>query len=193
MLTRRAVWLPVAVLGLSACRPRSRTTSVAIDGPSAVGGPFQLVDADGHPVTEAVLKGKWTAVYFGYTYCPDVCPTTLQALKEGLEKLGARGKDVQSILISVDPDHDTPAVMKAYVDNPGFPAGLKGFTGSADQIKAAAKAYKVFYEKGPDGLVQHQSIIFLMDPQGRLARPLTGEQSPSEIAAQIGDAMRQAS
>jgi len=67
---------------------------VAIDGPSAAGGPFQLVDADGHPVTEAVLKGKWTAVYFGYTYCPDVCPTTLQALKEGLEKLGARGKDI---------------------------------------------------------------------------------------------------
>lgn len=191
MFTRRAMTFALASLALAACKPQARTVTTADSGTPAIGGPFQLVDTRGRTVDENILKGRWSAVYFGYTYCPDVCPTTLQALRAGLDKLGKKGGEVQSILISVDPDHDTVEAMKDYIDNEAFPKGLIGLTGSADQIAAVAKAYKVYYQKDAAGLVQHQSIIYLMDPQGRLARPLTGDLSPDQIAAQIGDAMRQ--
>ena len=175
----------------AACGPKKAAQSTAIPG---IGGPFSLVDQDGKPVTEAVLKGKWTAIYFGFTYCPDICPTSLQALKEGLDKLGAKGKSVQTILISVDPERDTPAVLKTYLDNPSFPVGIRGLTGTPEQVAAAAKAYRLYYAKqgeGPDYQVQHQSIIYLMNPEGELARPLTHDLTPDQIAAQIGDALRQ--
>ena len=191
MFTRRLFVAAAGLFMLTACQPAARNISSADAGAPAIGGPFQLIDADGKPVTEAVLQGKWSAIYFGYTACPDVCPTTLQALKEGLGKLGADGSKVQTIFISVDPEHDTPAVMKAYIDNSAFPAGMQGLTGTPDQIARTAKAYKVFYQKAEGGLVQHQSIIFLMNPKGQLARPLTGEMSPDQIASQIGDALRQ--
>ena len=191
MMHRRLFAVAALASLAAACGPKKAAQSAAIPG---VGGPFSLVDQDGKPVTEAVLKGKWTAIYFGFTYCPDVCPTSLQALKEGLDKLGAKGKSVQTILISVDPERDTPAVLKTYLDNPSFPAGIRGFTGTPEQVAAAAKAYRLYYAKqgeGPDYQVQHQSIIYLMNPKGELARPLTHDLSPDQIAAQIGDALRQ--
>lgn len=195
MLSRRHLALTAFAALLAGCGGGGGTSgSVQSSGEASIGGPFTLVDTDGQTVTEDVLKGKWSAIYFGYTYCPDVCPTSLQALKEGLDKLGARGKQIQTILITVDPERDTPEVLKAYVDNPTFPDGLRGFTGTPDQIADVAKAYKVFYQKdgsGNDYLVQHQSVIYVMDPQGRLARPLTHDLSPAEIANQISDAMRQ--
>lgn len=188
----RRLFAASAIAALAAaCGPKATTSAPAAP---AIGGPFTLIDQDGKPVTEAALKGKWSAIYFGFTYCPDICPTSLQALKEGLDKLGSKGKSVQTFLISVDPERDTPAVLKAYLDNPSFPAGIRGLTGTPEQIAAAAKAYKLYFAKqgeGPDYQVQHQSIIYLMNPKGELARPLTHDLTPDQIALQIGDALRQ--
>ena len=191
MLTRRqALSFAAAAAALSACKPAER--SEAQSGAPAIGGPFTLVDQDGRTVTEKDLLGHWSAIYFGFTYCPDICPTSLMALKEGLAKLGRKGEQVKTYLISVDPERDTPQAMKAYVANEMFPKGLIGLTGTPEQVAAAAKAYKMYYKKDGEGegyLINHQSIIYLMNPKGELARPLTHELTPEMIAQQIGDAM----
>jgi protein SCO1/2 len=194
MTYRRSLLLGTAATmlcgaALAACQPR-RISAAEDQPPADIGGPFTLVDADGREVTEAALKGHWSAIYFGFTYCPDVCPTSLFTLKEGLDELGPRGREVQPILISVDPERDTPQVMKAYIETPGFPENLRGFTGTAEQIAAVADAYKIYYRKTEDGLVQHQSFFLLMNPDGEFDRPLPYGLSPTEIATQIGDAMR---
>jgi protein SCO1/2 len=194
MFSRRAlVTLAFAGLALAACDPKPRPNRTVSSGPADIGGPFSLVDQNGKPATEAILKGKWSVIYFGYTYCPDVCPTSLQTLAAGLDKMGAKGADVQTILISVDPARDTPAQLKAYVKSEVFPKNLIGLTGTPEQVAAAAKAYKFYFKKagdGPDYLVDHLSIMYLMDPNGNLDRPLTHGQTPDEIATQIRDAMK---
>ena len=159
-----------------------------------VGGPFQLVDQTGKPVTEAVLKGKWSVVFFGFTYCPDVCPSTLQAMGLAQERLGAKARDVQFVFVSVDPERDTPAQMATYLDNDVFPKGALGLTGTPAQAAAAAKAYRVFYEKqgaGADYLINHSTPSYLMNPQGRFDRVLPFGIGPDEIVTQISAAMRE--
>jgi protein SCO1/2 len=194
MQTRRAlVSLGLAGLVLAACDAKPRPAATTSTGAADIGGPFTLVDQDGKPATEAMLQGKWSVIYFGYTYCPDVCPTSLQALAAALQTMGRQGEAVQTILISVDPERDTPAQLKSYVKSEVFPKGLVGLTGTPEQVAAAAKAYKFYYKKagdGPDYLVDHLSIMYLMNPEGKLDRPLTSGQTPAEIAAQIRDAMK---
>lgn len=161
--------------------------------PALVGGPFTLVDQDGRTVDESLLKGKWSAVFFGYTYCPDVCPGTLQVLAQGLDRLGPKAKDVQVVFVSVDPARDTPAQLKTYLSSPVFPKGAIGLTGTPQQVAEVAKAYRVYYAKsgdGPDYAMDHSSIVYLMDPKGRFDRVLAFGLTPEEIAKQIGDAMR---
>ena len=168
MMHRRLFAVAALASLAAACGPKKTAQSAAIPG---IGGPFSLVDQDGKPVTEAVLKGKWTAIYFGFTYCPDVCPTSLQALKEGLDKLGAKGKSVQTILISVDPERDTPAVMKAYMG--AFDPAFVALIPTPEQLAALAKDYKVYYKK-VDGKtptsysMDHSAASFVYDTEGRL-------------------------
>lgn len=162
-------------------------------GSVTVGGPFNLVDVNGKAVDQSVLKGKWTAVFFGFTYCPDVCPTTLQAIAEAQDRLGPKADQLQIIFISVDPERDTPAQLKAYLANEAFPKGTLGLTGSPQQVAAAAKAYRVFYERsgeGSDYLVNHSTATYLMNPQGRFARVLPFGVGPDELVRQISAAMR---
>ena len=166
--------------------------NVDSSGTAAVGGPFQLIDQDGRAVDERVLTGKWSAVFFGYTYCPDVCPTTLQTLSAASDKLGARAKNLQVVLISVDPARDTPKQLKLYLSNQGFPKHALGLTGAPEQVAAVERAYKVYAAKtgsGDDYLMDHSAVIYLMDPQGRFARPLSEAMKPDGIAQQIADAM----
>ena len=173
-----------SALALGACRPEPP--------PAAIGGPFTLVDQDGRAVDERVLQGKWTAIYFGFTYCPDFCPATLQVLKEAKQRLGRRGDNLQVVLISVDPERDTPALLKTYLQNEAFPEGTIGLTGTPEQVAAAAKAYRVFYRKagtGEDYTVDHASLVYLMDPKGRYDRVIANGTSPEETARIIGDAM----
>ena len=171
-------------------RPPPEATSSPQAGP---GGPFTLVDTTGRPFTEAGLKGRWSIVFFGFTFCPDVCPTTLDTLGRTLDLLGPDGKKVQIIFVSVDPERDTPAQMAAYLNNPAFPPGVVGLTGTPEQVAAVARAYKVYYEKQGEGdayLINHSSISYLMDPSGQFARVLPYGMAPEALAGQVRDAMK---
>jgi protein SCO1/2 len=162
--------------------------------PVAVGGPFQLVDQNGAPTTEKALKGKWSAVFFGFTYCPDVCPGTLQGLAAATEQLGPKADDFHIVFISIDPARDTPEQMKTYLSAPYVPKSTLGLTGTQAQVQAAAKAYKVYYAKvgdGPGYTMDHSTAIYLMDKKGRFKTVIPYNLPPEDIARRIKDAMRE--
>jgi len=162
-------------------------------GQPLIGGAFSLVDTQGRPVDQRLLEGKWTAVFFGYTYCPDVCPATLQTLQAASEQLGGRAKDLQVVLITIDPARDTPQALGSYVESFDFPGGVHALSGSPEQIDAAAKAYRAYYRKrgeGPDYLMDHVTTVYLMDPRGRFDRPLSNGLDAAGMAGQIQAAMK---
>jgi protein SCO1/2 len=154
---------------------------------SAIGGPFKLVDQNGRTVTSADLEGKWLLVYFGYTHCPDACPTALNNIALALSDLGAEKKEVRPVFITVDPERDTSRALKDYVS--AFDAPILALTGSAADIAQAASAYRVYYAKHPeaggDYSMDHSSIIYVMDPKGRFTASFTGEDPPEQIAARL--------
>ena len=154
---------------------------------SAIGGPFRLVDQNGKTVTDADLKGKWSLIYFGYTHCPDACPTALNDIAVALDELGPKRAAVRPVFITVDPERDTPEVLKAYVT--AFDAPILALTGTPEEIAQAAKGYRVYYAKHPeaggDYSMDHSSVIYVMDPQGRFTASFTQENSPEEIAARL--------
>jgi len=187
------VLLLVLLGGVGALMWRLSAPTATSASASPIGGPFHLTDQDGRPVDQRLLAGKWSAVFFGYTYCPDVCPATLQALGAASRKLGDP-KDFQVVFITVDPDRDTPRQMKTYLDSQGFPVHVVGLTGTPAEIAAAAKAYSVYYAKsgsGADYTMDHSAAVYLMDPKGRFARPLSHDMTPDLIAQQIKDAEAQ--
>ncbi len=154
---------------------------------SAIGGPFRLVDQDARTVTDADLKGKWLLVYFGYTRCPDACPTALNDIAIALDDLGAKRGAFRPIFITVDPERDTPEVMKAYVES--FDAPILALTGTPAQLAEAAKSYRVYYakhpEQGGDYSMDHSSVIYVMDPDGRFTASFTPESTPEQIAERL--------
>ena len=155
-----------------------------------IGGPFTLVDQDGRTVTEAAFKGKPTLIYFGFTFCPDVCPTSLLLMETALEKLGPdAASKVNLVFITVDAERDTPALLKGYVTN--FGPTFIGLTGTPEQVAAAARAYRVYYQKvpGKDGgpyLMDHSSIVYLLDRNGRFVTHFTHDAKAEAIAAAVG-------
>jgi protein SCO1/2 len=164
----------------------------AVDS-AAIGGPFQLVDSAGHPVSDQAFRGKYMLVYFGYTFCPDVCPTTLSSVADAVDKLGTKADRLQPLFITVDPKRDTPAVVKQYAA--AFGPRIVGLTGTPEQIAAAAKAYRVYYAEhrtgpGPDDYsMDHSSVLYLMGPDGRFIAPVRADQTGPEIAAALGKLM----
>lgn len=156
---------------------------------ATVGGPFALENGDGKPVTDRDFRGRYMLVYFGYTFCPDVCPTTLNAVADAMDKLGAKADRVQPLFITVDPKRDTPPVVKQYAA--AFGTRVIGLTGTQEQIAQAAKAYRVYYAEhrtgsGPnDYSMDHSSILYLMGPDGHFIAPIRADQSGDEIAATI--------
>lgn len=172
-------------------RPGSeRMASVMTTGEPRVGGPFSLVDHTGRSVTESDYRGHFLLVYFGFTYCPDVCPTELQVMATALEELGRKAERVQPLFITVDPERDTTSVLADYVKH--FYPRLVGLTGSVDQIAAVARAYRVYFAKEPESQaggssynVNHSSYIYLMDPAGRFLDHFTFGTAPEEIARRI--------
>ena len=154
---------------------------------SAIGGPFRLVDQNGKTVTDADLKGKWSLVYFGYTHCPDACPTALNDIAIALDQLGPKREAVRSVFITVDPERDTPEVLKDYVTSFGAP--ILALSGSPEEIARAAKAYRVYYAKHPepggDYAMDHSSVIYVMDPEGRFTASFTHQSTPEEIAERL--------
>ena len=185
MVSKRSLIASALLLGLAAFAPAAAPKA-------AIRGPFHLVDQNGRPQSEALLKGKWTVVYFGYTFCPDVCPATLQALGEAKKALGGKGNALQVVLISVDPARDTPQLLKTYLDNSAFPAGAIGLTGTAEDVAAAAKAYKVYFRKAGSGdsyTVDHVAYAYLMNPKGEFVRIIDNTASPDDIAYMVREAM----
>ena len=153
-----------------------------------------LYDTKGEPVTHANLAGKYYLIYFGFTYCPDICPSTLQAVAVAEEQLGPRADELQTVFISVDPERDTPEQLKTYLSLDAFPDDVMGLTGTPEQVAQAAKAYHAYYRKngeGPDYSVDHSTAAYLMDPQGRFNRVLAYGLPPEEMARLIREAMQQ--
>ena len=155
---------------------------------SAIGGPFQLVDQNGRTVTNTQLEGKWLLVYFGYTHCPDACPTALNNIAVALRDLGAKQRDeVRPVFITIDPARDTPKMLKDYVT--AFDAPILALTGTAAQVAKAADDYRVYYAKHPeaggDYSMDHSSIIYVMDPKGRFSASFSGEDPPDQMAERL--------
>ncbi len=172
MILKRSLLVPLAVflagaLALLATllmvlpEPRQSASKVPI------GGPFRLTSHEGKPFTDGDLKGKPFAVFFGFTHCPEVCPTTLYDLTQDLEALGRDADKMRVAFITVDPARDTPELMKTYLAS--FDPRIVGLTGTEDEIAAVAKAYKVYYRKVPtdsDYTMDHTATILLMDSKG---------------------------
>jgi protein SCO1/2 len=165
--------------------PRGGAAGTALA--NAIGGPFRLIDQNGKPVSDADLKGKWQLVFFGYTHCPDACPTALNEIALALDQLGVKRDEVEIVFITVDPERDTPAVMKAYVQS--FDARIIALTGSPDAVAQAAKAYRVYYAKHPRGDgeydMDHSAVIYVMNPEGRFTATFTPDSTADAIAQRL--------
>ncbi|CAM5792516.1 SCO family protein [Ottowia pentelensis] len=161
-----------AVLGFSACSPDKASFHATDITGADYAKDFQLVDFDGKPRSLADFKGKVVVVFFGYTHCPDVCPTTMSELAQVKQALGADGDKLQVLFVSVDPERDTPTVLKAYMQ-PFDPSFLALYAATPEKLAALAKDFKVFYQKVPrkdsaDYSVDHTAASYVYDPQGRL-------------------------
>ena len=154
-----------------------------------VGGRFTLVDQDGHKVTDETYRGKWLLVYFGYTHCPDTCPMALSNIDAALGQLDTTiRRRIQPIFVTVDPERDTPAVMKDYV-GAFTDAGIVGLSGTEEQVAMIEKAYQVFVQRhdAHDGeySMDHTSIIHILDPTGKFAGLLSDLMGPDRLAARL--------
>lgn len=173
-------------------RDAENGATAAATGQASVGGPFQLVDQNGQAVDQTMLNGKWSLVFFGFTYCPDFCPTTLGTLAAVRERLGDEAKDLQIVFVSIDPARDTPQALKDYLSTEGFPPGVIGLTGTEEQVAATARAYRAFYQKVGEGegyTMNHSLTIYLMGPDGRFRSALTHDLGPDRSADVIRRAM----
>ena len=173
-----------AVVGAWAAARADDTPPAALP---RIGGHFSLTAADGTEVTDLSFAGKWLLLYFGYTFCPDACPTVLNTIAEALDELGPLAERIQPIFITVDPEHDTRSVLSEYVK--AFHPRLIGLTGSAAQIASTAKDFHVFYQVRQLGndeyAIDHSSYIYVIDPDGRVVELITGNLPGHPVAAEL--------
>src|SRR5690606_24133937 len=179
----------VLTLTMRAAQPQP-VVATRTSGDVDIGGPFTLVDQNGEVFTDADLKGRPSLIYFGYTFCPDVCPLGLQLMGAALDRLPERQRaDIQPVFITVDPARDTPERLRQYVTTPGFPEGLIALTGTEEQAAAARDVYRVFAAKGAQEgdfyLVDHSSVIYLMDENGEFLAAFSHSESPQAVAEAI--------
>jgi protein SCO1 len=158
-----------------------------VTAPAAIGGPFQLTDQSGETVTDKSLEGKPTLIFFGFTHCPDVCPTELFQMSEVLRAMGTDADRVNAYFISVDPDRDTTAAMKDYLSS--FDPHLKGLTGDAAAVAKVTSEYRVYAKKVPlkdgDYTMDHTALVYLMDRDGRFVSPFNLNRTPEAAAADL--------
>ena len=154
---------------------------------SAIGGPFRLTDQDGKPISNEDLKGKPFLVFFGFTHCPDICPTTLFEVSEIMRALGGDAGRAAALFVTVDPERDTAAIMKDYLSS--FDPHLRGVTGTPDQIAAMERDYRVYAKKVPlgngDYTMDHMALVYLMDKEGRFVAPFNMKRKPEDAAADL--------
>lgn len=184
-----AVLLAVLVIcGMLLYQLYQRTLNSGGSGEALIGGPFELTDQNGNAVTDQTFKGKLMLIYFGFTFCPDACPTALGVMSAALDKLDVAADRVVPMLITVDPERDTAPVLKDYVSN--FHPRMMGLTGTPEQIAKVAKAYRVFYAKAPGAapdeyLMDHTLLIYLMDGEGKYLKFFGPDATPDQIAEEI--------
>ena len=158
-----------------------------VAAPAAIGGPFQLTDQSGQTVTEKNMQGHPTLIFFGFTHCPDVCPTSLFEISEVLKAMGKDADQVNAYFISVDPERDTTEAMKDYLSS--FDPHLTGLTGTPDQVAKVISAYRVYARKVPaehgDYSMDHTALVYLMDKQGHFVAPFNLKRPPAEAAAEL--------
>ena len=158
-----------------------------VGGPSAIGGPFRLIDQDGKLITDQDFKGRPFLVFFGYTHCPDICPTTLFEISEVLRAMGKDADRVNALFVTVDPERDTAAAMKDYLSS--FDPHLRGATGDRKAIDTAEKEYRVHAKKVPTDnggySMDHTALVYLMDKQGRFVAPFKLDRKPEAAAADL--------
>ena len=186
-----ALTLTAALYGCGKSDTVARSgNTVVVSGKADIGGPFNLINQDGVPVTEKDLLGRPTLTYFGFTFCPDICPTALQSIGAAMATVDPNGEYFQTVLFSVDPERDTPALLKQYITAPIFPKGLQAFTGTAEQVEAAKTAYKIYAVKvkddeSADYLVDHVSLIYLFDKNGEFVDVFTHGTSVGELMKKL--------
>jgi len=175
----------IAAVWMKPAQQQIRTTGTAL-----VGGPFKLTGHDGKAISDEQYRSKYMLVFFGYTFCPDVCPAGLQVMTSALEELGSEADNIQPIFITVDPERDTVEVMASYVEN--FHPRMIGLTGTPQEIANVAKAYRVYYKKAGDDadyLMDHSSILYLMGPKGEFVKHFTYGTDPAVLAKEIRQAV----
>ena len=191
-------WLAISAAGLAAASLVAfwilggfgRQSEDIPPSAGAIGGSFELTGADGQRISDRDFRGKWLLVYFGYTHCPDICPTTMMEISQTLELLGDDAARLQPLFISIDPERDTPQVVGEYVKE--FDDRIIGLAGTPEEIAAAAKAYRVFYAKqestdASNYFIQHTAFLYVMGPDGRYVTLLspTGGQTPEVMADRL--------
>ena len=177
-----------SMLGAAACSPAADVDPACFNRTSdKIGGPFSLTSHTGARVTEDSFKGGQTLVFFGFTHCPDVCPTTLFEVSEVLRQLGPDANRARALFVTVDPERDTPEMLKDYLSS--FDPNLIGLTGAPDAMERMLKAYRVYYKKVPtEGggyTMDHTALVYLMDKQGRFVAPFNLKQGSAEAAANL--------
>nr|WP_315053004.1 SCO family protein [uncultured Brevundimonas sp.] len=187
-----AVALAIVTLVVVSGRERAAGGEMAATGQPLVGGDFQLVDQEGRPVDQTILNGKWSLVFFGFTYCPEFCPTTLAEMAAVQQQLGEQARDLQMVFISIDPERDTPQALKDYLSSDGFPDGTIGLTGTPEQVAQAARAYRAFYQKVGEGegyTMNHALTVYVMGPDGKFRTTLGYGLGPEKATQIVRDAM----
>ncbi len=171
-----------AIIHISGRSPSAIGPAIA-----AVGGPFHLEDQNGRPVSDEDVKGRPFLVFFGFTHCPEICPTTLFEMSEVIRQLGKDADRIGALFITVDPERDTPAALKDYLAS--FDPHLRGLTGDPAAVNAAIKAYRVYAKKipleGGDYTMDHTAVVYLMDKDGRFVAPFNLKRTPEAAAAEL--------
>jgi protein SCO1 len=171
-----------AIIHISGRSPSAIGPAIA-----AVGGPFHLEDQNGQPVSDEDMKGRPFLVFFGFTHCPEICPTTLFEMSEVIRQLGKDADRIGALFITVDPERDTPAALKDYLAS--FDPHLRGLTGDPAAVNAAIKAYRVYAKKipleGGDYTMDHTAVVYLMDKDGHFVAPFNLKRTPEAAAAEL--------
>jgi protein SCO1 len=184
----------LAVFAVNGRGPDDVTPRTAVSGKALVGGPFSLIDQTGKRVTEKDFLGKYMLVFFGFTNCPDICPSGLQVMTAALDKLGSKADAVTPVFITLDSQRDTPEKLSLYLKS--FHPRLVGLTGSADEVAAAAKAYRVYYqkvvdEKSPEKYsYDHAAIFYLMGKDGAFVTPIPHTTDVDELVRALNASLQ---
>jgi len=186
VLLLAAFTLGPGIIGTAALALLPRTTT-SVNSQATIGGAFELVDQDGETVTQETFRGAPALIFFGFTHCPDICPTALFEMSELFNALGPDARKVNGLFITVDPERDTPEVMKSYIGS--FHPGIMGLTGTPEQVAQTVKAFRAYAKKvpteGDDYTMDHTAIVYLMGKDGEFIAPFNLKRPPEEAAKEL--------